>query len=156
MDCGLDGLRLEQGALMDSVFEKFSQNVFVGRKTCFLAKQGTLMDSAFEKFTKKYFWGDTTAFLSKQGILMVQHFRKVRQKLFLGAGKQQFCQKRTSNSSKVGDGDDDDGDDGGIIFPGQLGPITNAPRDNITRKGYPQHLLGIRSTCWASAALVRH
>ena len=36
--------------------------------------------------------------------------------------------------SKVGD--DDDGG-GGIILPGHLGPIPNAPRDNISRKGMP-------------------
>ena len=35
--------------------------------------------------------------------------------------------------------DDDDGDDGGDgrIFPGHPGPIPNAPRDNISRKGIP-------------------
>ena len=32
---------------------------------------------------------------------------------------------------------DDDGGDGGIIFPGHPGPIPNAPRDNISRKGIP-------------------
>ena len=38
-----------------------------------------------------------------------------------------------------GDGDDGgDGDgDGGRIFPGHPGPIPNAPRDNISRKGIP-------------------
>ncbi len=35
-------------------------------------------------------------------------------------------------------GDDGDGDGGGgRIFPGHTGPIPNAPRDNISRKGFP-------------------
>ena len=44
-----------------------------------------------------------------------------------------------ASGSKVGDGGDDDGDDGGggRIFPGHPGPIPNAPRDNISRKGIP-------------------
>ena len=50
--------------------------------------------------------------------------------------------KANSVKAKVGDGDDDDGggdggDDGGIILPVHPGPIPNAPRDNISRKGIP-------------------
>ena len=41
----------------------------------------------------------------------------------------------------VGDGDDDDGDDG-IIFPSHPGPIPNVPRDQISRKGIPHSDLG--------------
>ena len=54
-------------------------------------------------------------------------------------GTQHFCKKKANNRSKVGDGDDDDGDgdDGGRICPGHPGPIPNAPRDNISRKGIP-------------------
>ncbi len=37
----------------------------------------------------------------------------------------------------MGDGGDGGGDDGGIIFPGHPGPIPNAPRGNISRKGIP-------------------
>ena len=47
-----------------------------------------------------------------------------------------------ASGSNAGDGDgdgDDGGDDGGggRIFPGHPGPIPNAPRDNISRKGIP-------------------
>ena len=48
---------------------------------------------------------------------------------------------------KVGDGDDGDGDgggDGGRIFPGYPGPIPNAPRYNISRKGIPS----LRQKCF--------
>ena len=39
----------------------------------------------------------------------------------------------------MGDNDGGGGDDdsGGSIFPGHPGPIPNAPRDNISRKGIP-------------------
>ena len=38
----------------------------------------------------------------------------------------------------MGDGDDDDGDDNDEKkIPGHPGPIPNAPRDNISRKGIP-------------------
>ena len=47
----------------------------------------------------------------------------------------QKLRKWAESGSKAGDGDDDGGDDGGIIFPGHPGPIPNAPRDNISRKG---------------------
>ena len=37
----------------------------------------------------------------------------------------------------MGDGGGDGDDGGGRIFPGHPGPIPNAPRDNISRKGIP-------------------
>ena len=46
-----------------------------------------------------------------------------------------------ASGSKAGDGDGDGGDGdgggGGRIFPVHPGPIPNAPRDNISRKGIP-------------------
>ena len=41
--------------------------------------------------------------------------------------------KNMQNCGKVAKVGDDD--DGGIILPGHPGPIPNAPRDNISRKG---------------------
>ena len=46
----------------------------------------------------------------------------------------------TAGTRPEGDGGGDDGGDdgdGGRIFPGHPGPIPNAPRDNISRKGIP-------------------
>ena len=50
----------------------------------------------------------------------------------------QNFKKLVESWSKVGDGDGDgdDGDDG-RIFSGHPGPIPNAPRNNISRKGIP-------------------
>ena len=44
-----------------------------------------------------------------------------------------------ASGSKAGDGDGGGGDGGGggRIFPVHPGPIPNAPRDNISRKGIP-------------------
>ena len=47
--------------------------------------------------------------------------------------------KANSIKAKVGDG----GGDGGRIFPGHPGPIPNAPRDNISRKGIPSLRRGL-------------
>ena len=43
--------------------------------------------------------------------------------------------RRAGDDDGVGVGDGDDG--GARILPGHPGPIPNAPRDNISRKGIP-------------------
>ena len=59
-----------------------------------------------------------------------------QQKYNLWAKYEQKLRTWAESGSKVGDGDDSDGG-GGRIFPGHPGPIPNAPRDNISRKGIP-------------------
>ena len=56
------------------------------------------------------------------------------------------------------DGDSDDGGDGdgGRIFPGHPGPIPNAPRDNISRKGIPslryrEYIEGLTPDIWKTS-----
>ena len=46
----------------------------------------------------------------------------------------------TGNVPKEGRGGDDDG----IIAPGHTGPILNAPRDNIPRKGIPHSNIWVK------------